>query len=79
MFNYLTISILDIVYVGVQNIAHCSLVIQALNAGKHVLCEKPMGVNGREAREMIAVARRNKRFFMEATFCLNLISFFAIV
>jgi hypothetical protein len=57
----------DIVYIGVQNIAHASLTIQALNAGKHVLCEKPMAVNGREVREMIETARKNNKFLMEVS------------
>jgi len=56
----------DIVYIGVQNIAHAQLTIQALNSGKHVLCEKPMAVNAKEVREMVEAARKNKKFLMEA-------------
>jgi predicted dehydrogenase len=43
-------------------------VLQALNAKKHVLCEKPMAVNAKEVREMIEAAKRNKCFLMEVCF-----------
>jgi predicted dehydrogenase len=56
---------IDIVYIGVQNLAHARLTIEALNAGKHVLCEKPLGVNGKEVREMVKTAREKRRFLME--------------
>lgn len=55
----------DVVYVGVANHLHKSTVIQALNAKKHVLCEKPMAVNAKEVREMIEAAERNGCFLME--------------
>ncbi|KAI1695401.1 oxidoreductase family, NAD-binding rossmann fold domain-containing protein [Ditylenchus destructor] len=57
---------IDVVYIGVANHVHKSAVVQALNAKKHVLCEKPFAVNAREVREMIEAARRNQRFLMEA-------------
>ena len=37
-----------------------------LNAGKHVLCEKPLGMNVKETHEMVALARTQKLFLMEA-------------
>jgi predicted dehydrogenase len=55
----------DVVYIGVANHKHHSTVIQALEAKKSVLCEKPMGISANEVREMIEVARRNKTFLME--------------
>jgi dihydrodiol dehydrogenase / D-xylose 1-dehydrogenase (NADP) len=57
---------IDVVYVGVANHLHKSTVVQALNAKKHVLCEKPMAVNAKEVREMIEAAQKNKCFLMEA-------------
>ncbi|KAI1695157.1 oxidoreductase family, NAD-binding rossmann fold domain-containing protein [Ditylenchus destructor] len=56
---------IDVIYIGVANHLHKSAVVQALDAGKHVLCEKPMAVNAREVRAMIEAARRNQRFLME--------------
>lgn len=46
---------LDAVVIGVPNKFHKPLAIQALQAGKHVLLEKPMGLNGADAREIYAV------------------------
>lgn len=57
----------DIVYVGVVNHKHKEVAIRALECGKHVLCEKPLGVNLQEAMEMFRAANANGRFLMEAT------------
>lgn len=56
----------DVVYIGAINNAHIKLVCQMLDAGKHVLCEKPLGMNVKETEAMIACAKKNKRFLMEA-------------
>ena len=40
---------------------HCSLSIMALNAGKHVLCEKPMATSVEECDKMIEAAKRNNK------------------
>jgi len=50
--------------------AHYDLVIAALEAGKHVLCEKPLARTSAQAREMVDVARRNNRLLMPAM-CLR--------
>lgn len=45
---------------------HASLTIQALESGKHVLVEKPMGLNGDECQKMIDAAQQNNRVLMVA-------------
>ncbi len=56
----------DVVYIATPHTSHAELSIQAMNAGKHVLCEKPLAVNRKEALGMIKVAMDRKVFLMEA-------------
>ncbi len=58
---------LDIVVVGVPNIFHKSMSIAALNAGAHVLCEKPVALTLADAREMFQTAKRNDRVLTVGT------------
>ncbi|MEM8718629.1 MAG: Gfo/Idh/MocA family oxidoreductase [Cyanobacteria bacterium P01_G01_bin.39] len=57
---------IDVVYIGTPNYTHKDLSILCLEAGKSILCEKPFTVNAQEAQEVIAVARRQQLFCMEA-------------
>ena len=56
----------DAVYNPLPNALHKEWTIKAAEAGKHVLCEKPVALNATEAREMIAACRANGVVFMEA-------------
>ena len=56
----------DVIYIATPHTSHAELSIKAMEHGKHVLCEKPMGVNRTEVEKMLSVARENKVFFMEA-------------
>lgn len=55
---------LDAVSVCTWNSAHAACTIAALNAGKHVLCEKPMAMNAKEAEEMKAAAEKSGKLLM---------------
>jgi predicted dehydrogenase len=57
---------IDIVYVGTPGVFHKQDVSMCLNHGKHVLCEKALTMNTKEAEEIIALAREKKLFLMEA-------------
>lgn len=56
----------DVVYVATPHARHHEIVLAALHAGKHVLCEKALTINAREASELISLARNKKLFLMEA-------------
>ena len=56
----------DAVYIATLNSLHQDNSIMCLEAGKAVLCEKPFTINRAQAEAVIAVARKEKRFLMEA-------------
>src|SRR5829696_1548422 len=49
---------IDIVYVVLPNSMHAEYVIRAAQAGKHVICEKPMALNVKECDDMIAACKK---------------------
>lgn len=57
---------IDAVYVALPASHHHRWSIEALRAGKDVLCEKPIALNAVEAAEMVAEAERTERILMEA-------------
>jgi len=57
---------IDAVYIASPNSLHCAQAIQCMNAGKHVICEKPAASNLRELDLMFECADKNCVFFMEA-------------
>ncbi len=57
----------DAVYVALHNDAHLPWTLAALQAGKHVLCEKPLGLSAGEVQAMVSVAEQTGRLLVEAT------------
>ena len=56
----------DVVYIATPHTSHAELSIKAMEHGKHILCEKPMGVNQFEVEKMRSTAKENNVFLMEA-------------
>ena len=49
---------IDVVHVCTPNRSHSTITVDALEAGKHVMCEKPMAINAEEAKKMVEAAKR---------------------
>jgi predicted dehydrogenase len=56
----------DAVYIPLPNALHREWTVKAAAQGKHVLCEKPLGLTAAECREMIAAAEASGVWLMEA-------------
>jgi predicted dehydrogenase len=56
----------ECVYIPLPNSMHCEWAIKAANAGKHILCEKPLALNLDEATRMFDAARKNGVMLLEA-------------
>lgn len=55
----------DIVFVSVLNLQHYDITKLMLENGKHVLCEKPMGMNYNQTKSLVDLAREKKLFLLE--------------
>jgi len=62
--DLLAVEEIDLVSVALPNYLHAPVTIQCLKAGKHVMCEKPMALNAREARKMALAAKAAGKKFM---------------
>jgi predicted dehydrogenase len=60
---------IDAVYIGLPNSMHAEYTIRAAQAGKHVLCEKPMANTVAECEGMIAACKKASRKLMIAYRC----------
>jgi len=57
------------VHLAVPNVLHYDMAKRALQAGKHVMCEKPLAMNARESAELVEVARQSGKV---AAVCYNI-------
>jgi predicted dehydrogenase len=64
-YEALAASDVDIIYVATPHAFHCDNILMCLEAGKHVLSEKPMACNAAQAERCIAKAREKKLYLME--------------
>lgn len=60
------LQVVDAVYIATPHLSHAEFIRKALINGKHVLCETPMVLSGREARELFALAEEKSCILMEA-------------
>ena len=58
--------LVDAVYISLPNHLHCEWSVKALEAGKHVLCEKPFAMSAAEVKTMVSAAQENNRILVEA-------------
>jgi len=68
----------DAIYIATPQSRHAADTVMYLNAGKHVLCEKPFALNARQARTMAEAARARGVFLMEAMWSRFLPSYRAL-
>ena len=57
---------IDAIYIPLPNHLHVPYSIKCLNAGKHVLCEKPISIAAKEVLDLIKIQKKNRRIFSEA-------------
>ena len=54
---------IDVVHVCTPNVAHCPITVAAFEAGKHVMCEKPMAHNTEDAQKMLDAWKKSGKKF----------------
>lgn len=55
--------LIEIVYVLTPNVAHCPISVAAFEAGKHVMCEKPMAASAKDAEKMMEAWKKSGKLF----------------
>ena len=62
---------IDAVYIPLPNSMHHAWTLAAAEAGKHVLCEKPLGINAQQARDMAAACREHQVQLMDGVMWIH--------
>lgn len=57
---------LDVIYIGLPPAFHANWALRAFEAGKHVICEKPLAMNRAEAQQMVSAAHASGKRLIEA-------------
>ena len=57
---------IDAVYIPLPNALHCAWAIKAMNAGKHVLVEKPIASNAAQAKQILETSKKTGKVALEA-------------
>ncbi len=70
---------IDVVYIVLPNALHAEYTVRAAQAGKHVLCEKPMATNVADAQRMVDACKQAGRKLMIAYRCQYLPEFRSLV
>jgi predicted dehydrogenase len=60
---------IDVVHITSPNKVHVEQSIAALNVGKHVICEKPLGMTSKETARVVAAAKKSDRVFAVNYMC----------
>ena len=55
---------IDAVFIATPPDLHAEMAVAALQAGKHVYCEKPIGISGAQVRAVVEAAKRSKKVFV---------------
>ena len=63
--------VIDAVYIPIPTGLRKEWVLQAAEAGKHVLCEKPCGINNQDVREMVNACKKNNVQFMDGVMFMH--------
>ena len=61
----ITFIVTEVIYIGTLHTEHHRLALMFLEAGKHVLCEKPSTLNSTQLQQVLDKAKEKNRFFME--------------
>lgn len=63
----LNLNFSDVIFIDLSNDAHITWILKAIEAGKNVVCEKPLAINAKQVRLVVEKARVSGKFLMEVS------------